>query len=146
MDNQKLTPRQQIYYTYDIIELIYSFAITSYRIRFTNDVLPYIDKGWRLVKRCSGYGGSYLCNNCYLYNDTCKRDHHQVFTDFKWMSYHEFSILKCLYRVDYYYPPFHFYLDFKYFSSNKNGKKNLLKNKKIHIMINKQLYKLKSIT
>jgi hypothetical protein len=134
-----LTPRQQIYLNDDIINLIYSFAITSYRIRFTNDVLPYIDKGFKLVKLMNGIFK--LCDNCYLYdNYSCPREHNTLFTDYYWMSYDQFNYSRSL--ISRFVPPFHFYLDFNYFLINKKGKKILLVWKKMNILIktNKKKY------
>ncbi len=63
---------------------------------FSTEVLPYIDKGWKLVASENGY----LCINCYHYGNGSDRpciNHFDCILS-KWMSYTEYkdrSILDC---------------------------------------------------
>lgn len=41
------------------------------RIRFTNDVLPLIDQGWRLVHVFQSNGQYYISPNCYVHSNNC---------------------------------------------------------------------------
>jgi hypothetical protein len=68
----------------DIINLIESFQKISYwKNRFTQDVLPQLNKGWRLV-RVSTYNNNKLCKNCYYegYYLDC-HDHHTQMIDYR---------------------------------------------------------------
>lgn len=53
----------------DILDTIYGFS-DSWKTRFTNDVLPKINKGNKIVGLTETINGPGPCGNCYLYADT----------------------------------------------------------------------------
>lgn len=110
-----MTLHDQILKEYGLFNLIRSYCTIHndyWKNRFSNDVIPYLDKGWRIVtvlptgKLCNY---CYVQNNHYIYCHVCRR-FNSFYQD--WMSYEMFknsvqSNKKT--RIHYYY----YYNDFK---------------------------------
>jgi len=84
----------------ELQQLVFGFLhpweiVPHWRHRFTQDVLPGINKGFRLVSRITIDGIVHKCTNCYAYGNNglclnCENDEDE-FDDLDYMSFEEFA-------------------------------------------------------